>query len=69
MVAKAKTCVARADALQRAGNGKHGSELACNRESLMVEHSSTFQIALLADDISQIDQPVGYFSPVAEFSI
>ena len=35
----------------------------------MSERCRALQIALLSDDISQIDQPVGYFSPVAERSL
>src|SRR5215470_4603246 len=56
-------------AFQRADNGKHRSELACNRERLMSERCRALQIALLSNGISQIDQPIGYFSPVAKRSM
>ncbi len=56
-------------AIQRVDNGKHCSDLACNRERLMSEHCSALQIALLPDDISQIDQWRGHYSLVAERSL
>src|SRR5262245_954740 len=56
-------------AVQRANSSKHGSDLAGNRERLMREICAAFQITLLPHDITQIDQGVGNFSPVAKFSV